>query len=61
MKYESPQTRYAAKYLISVTIKLHREHDKDILEALEAQGPETGGKQGYIKRLIREDMKKREA
>ncbi len=38
---------------IQVKLKLNRKTDRDILEALER----SGNKQGYIKRLIRADIK----
>jgi len=55
-KIETPQTRYDAKNTRPVCFKLNLKYDADILAALDAQPPETGGKQGYIKRLIREDL-----
>lgn len=37
-----------------IKLKLNLKTDKDIIEALE----KSGNKQGYIKRLIREDLQK---
>lgn len=45
-----------AKHTTRVAIKLNNNTDADILRHLET----VGNKQGYIKRLIREDMKKEE-
>lgn len=39
-------------------LELHRVHDADVIETLDNL---TEPKQTYIKRLIREDMKKRES
>ena len=47
MKYDSKNTK-------DVRIKLNLKTDADILEWLEAKG----NKQGYIKELIRNDIKK---
>ena len=38
----------------TVTVRLHNENDKDIIDFLKTKE----NKQGYIKGLIREDMKK---
>lgn len=40
-----------------IYLKLNIYSDADILEHLESIGPDKGGKQGYIKSLIRQDMK----
>lgn len=52
------QKRAAAKYeaenIKQIKLKLNRRTDADILAKLEAEE----NVQGYIKRLIREDMKK---
>jgi len=40
-----------------INLKLNNKTDADIIRQLEAQ-KETEGIQGYLKRLIREDMKK---
>ena len=50
----TPQERYDAANTKAVKLKLNLKTDADILERLE----ESGNKQGYIKRLIREDIKK---
>ena len=48
------QRRYDAKNTVQVHIKLNLRTDKDVLEKLD----EVPSKQGYIKRLIREDLAK---
>ena len=50
------QRRYDAKNTRQVHIKLNIRTDKDVLERLD----EVQSKQGYIKRLIREDLAKAE-
>ena len=45
--------RYDDTHTKQITLKLNLETDKDILEKLEA----VGNKQGYIKELIRKDLK----
>ena len=56
-KASSAQLRANAKYdkenTKSILLKLNLRTDSDILERLE----EVGNKQGYIKELIRRDMK----
>ena len=54
---ETPQSRYDAAHTKRVQLKLNTTYDADILDSLAAQPRETGGKQGYIKRLIREDIR----
>lgn len=46
--------KWEAKSTVQVKLKLHRRHDKDILNRLD----ESGNKQGYIKKLIRDDIAK---
>ena len=48
------QRRYDARNTRQVHIKLNLRTDKDVLEKLD----EVHSKQGYIKRLIREDLAK---
>ena len=50
------QRRYDARNTRQVHIKLNLRTDKDVLEKLD----EVQSKQGYIKRLIREDLAKEE-
>ena len=50
------QRRYDAKNTVQVHIKLNLRTDKDVLEKLD----EVPSKQGYIKRLIREDLERKE-
>ena len=45
--------RYEARAITQVKLKLNKKTDADILEALER----SGNKQGYIKALIRADIK----
>ena len=52
MGYE-PQKRYDAKNTVQVKLKLNINTDKDILARLK----KVGNKQGYIKSLIRKDIK----
>ena len=47
------KARYEAQAMTQVKLKLHKKNDADILEALER----SGNKQGYIKALIRADIK----
>jgi hypothetical protein len=48
------QRRYDARNTRQVHIKLNLRTDKDVLEKLD----EVQSKQGYIKRLIREDLER---
>lgn len=67
-KYYTPaiaaaQERYKKTHTITVCIRLNKQTDADIIRRLESipppeKGGGTGGKQGYIKALIRADMKK---
>lgn len=59
MDHLTPQARYDAAHTVRVTLKLNRKTDADILARLSAQTAEAGGKQGYIKRLIRADLDER--
>ena len=49
----TPQARYDRAHTKQVVLKLNLKTDADILRQLE----QCGNKQGYIKALIREDMK----
>lgn len=51
---ETPQERYDAAHTKQLKLKLNTTTDADILEKLDS----VESKQGYIKRLIREDLKK---
>jgi hypothetical protein len=53
-KYKA-QARYDKKNTVSVSLKFNKKTDADILERLD----EVNSKQGYIKTLVREDMKKK--
>ncbi len=46
--------KYQKKNIVQVKVNLHRNNDADILEKLE----KVENKQGYIKNLIRNDMKR---
>ena len=50
------KAKYAKEYTTQQSFKLNRKTDADILKWLES----IPNKQGYIKALIREDMKKRD-
>jgi hypothetical protein len=50
------QAKYDAENTRQVHLKLNRNTDKDVLDKLD----EVPSKQGYIKRLIREDLAKAE-
>lgn len=54
------KARFDAENTRQIRLKLNLNTDKDILDRLAAQPKETGGKQGYIKRLIRADIAKEE-
>lgn len=47
--------RYDEKNTVQIKLKLNRKTDKDILEALD----HSENKQGYIKELIRKDLKEK--
>lgn len=47
--------KYSKENIKTVSLRLHRTHDKDILDILEKQE----SKQGYIKDLIRKDIYER--
>ena len=50
----TPQAKYDKAHTTGLYLKLNKETDKDIIEKLDA----SGNKQGYIKQLIRSDIKK---
>ncbi len=52
--YKTPQDRYRAQNIKRMEIKLDIKTDGDILAQLEG----IANKQGYIKSLIRQDIKK---
>jgi len=47
--------KYDNNNTVQIKLKLNIKTDKDILEALES----SGNKQGYIKELIRKDLKEK--
>lgn len=52
-KVDTPQAKYDKTHTTGLYLKLNKETDKDIIEKLDA----SGNKQGYIKQLIRADIK----
>jgi len=50
--HQTPQQKYDKTHTKGVYLKLNKETDRDIIEHLQKQD----NKQGYIKKLIREDM-----
>lgn len=50
--------KFATAHIIQISIKLNDNQDFDIIERLNRMMGTEGGKQGYIKRLIREDMQR---
>ena len=54
MAVETPQTRYEAKNIVRLVVKLNKNTDADILTKLAA----VPNKQGYIKQLIRADIER---
>ena len=54
MKKETPQDRYARKYKKQFSLPCFTTTEQDIIDKLES----VPNKSGYIKRLIREDIKK---
>lgn len=52
------QMEYDNQNTMQVKLKLNKIYDTDIIEALEKISRQDGGKQGYIKRLIREDIER---
>ncbi len=53
--YKTPQERYDAAHTVQVKLKLNTTTDADVLAALAS----ADSKQGYIKRLIREDLRRK--
>lgn len=54
------QNKYDAANTIQIKMKLNRGTDADIIEMLDMMSTEQGGKQGYIKHLIRKDIEQRD-
>ena len=50
------EARYKAENIIAVAMKLNLKTDADILQRLDEVSSEEGGKQGYVKALIRIDI-----
>lgn len=55
-KTQTPQDRYHKAHTVSLTIRLMKNTEQDILEKLDS----VPNKAGYIKRLIRADLEKSE-
>lgn len=49
------QDKYDKEHCVQIKMKLNKEYDKDIIEKLNS----VDNKQGYLKFLIREDLKTR--
>ncbi len=56
MPSKEASARWDAENTVQIKMKLNRTTDADILSRLE----EVASKQGYIKELIRKDIKKKE-
>lgn len=54
-KKTTAKERYDAKTAVYISLKLNKKTDADILKKLD----EADNKQGYIKRLIRKDIKEK--
>ena len=52
------QEKYDRNNTVQIHLKFNKNTDADILARLEQVSIEPGGKQGYIKALIREDIRK---
>lgn len=52
-KITERQARYDKEHILRYYLKLHKVHDRDIIEAIDPQN-----KQGSIKKLIRKAIKK---
>ena len=50
--------KYDAENTVKVVMKLNKKTDADILQRLADAPSEAGGKQGYIKALIRQDIQR---
>ena len=50
--------KYDAQNTVRVVMKLNKKTDADILQRLSEAPSEKGGKQGYIKALIRQDIQR---
>lgn len=50
--------KYDSKTAYKIGIKLNKKTDADLIDHIEHYAGLDGGKQGYIKRLIREDIER---
>ena len=55
------QATYDSKTAYKIGIKLNKKTDADLIDHIEHYAGLDGGKQGYIKRLIREDIERSKA
>lgn len=55
---DTPQTRYDKANRIAYSLRLNKKTDADVIKRLEEVKATTEGMQGYIKRMIREDIAK---
>ena len=55
---DTPQTRYDKANRIAYSLRLNKKTDAEIIKRLEEVKASPDGMQGYIKRLIREDIAK---
>jgi hypothetical protein len=54
------QMEFDRNNAVQIKMKLYYNTDMDVINALNEAPASEGGKQGYIKRLIREDIARRE-
>lgn len=52
--------KYDAAHTVQVCVKLNTKTEADILARLDEVANDVRGKQGYIKKLIREDIARRQ-
>ena len=55
---DTAQSRYDKANRVAYSLRLNKKTDADIIERLEEVKGTPDGMQGYIKRLIRKDIKK---
>lgn len=55
------QMEYDRNNAVQIKMKLYYNTDMDVIKALDEAPTSEGGKQGYIKRLIREDLQRKQA
>lgn len=57
MTYYPANKRYEAANIVKVTIGFNRKTEPELLARIQSKG-ESEGRAGYVKRLIREDMRR---